>query len=375
MEDILLNARKTIDEIDSEVARLFEKRMKAVKDVAEYKMKRGMLIFDPVREGEKIQRGAEKIDDPELKEYYKRFLSDTMRVSREYQRKLTQGMTVAYSGTEGAFACIAAEKLFPEAAKKPYPDFAAAYNAVVDGECDVCVLPLENSSAGEVGQVTDLLFTGPLFINGTFELAVTHDLVAVPGADVSDITTVVSHPQALQQCGDYIKRHGFNEQASENTALAAKYVAEKGDIHTAAIASGKSARLYGLNVLREAINTEQANTTRFAVLSLNDNRECSSRHGAHFALMFTVKNEAGALARALNIIGYHGYNLRTLRSRPVKELLWQYCFYAEAEGDIYGADGAGMIEEMGVCCDRIKVLGAFERLIPGKEENRNEHSC
>lgn len=364
----LKDARRIIDETDREIARLFEKRMEAVKTVAEYKKARGMLIFDPVREGEKIRHDAEFISDGALKEYYKRFLSETMKISREYQRRLLGGMNVAYSGIEGAFACIAADRLFPSASKKPYPDFAGAYGAAVNGECDVCVLPLENSSAGEVGQVTDLLFSGPLFINGTFELAVTHDLIGLPGATVGDITTVVSHPQALRQCGDYIRRHGFKEEAFENTALAAKYVADKGDIHTAAIASGRSARLYGLKVLCDSVNTEQANTTRFAVLSLNDNRECSSRHGAHFALMFTVKNEAGALARALNIIGYHGFNLRTLRSRPVKELLWQYCFYAEAEGDIYGADGMNMIEEMGVCCDRIKVLGSFERLIPGKED-------
>lgn len=368
MEDSLKHARSIIDETDREIARLFEKRMSAVKEVADYKKSRGMLIYDPVREGEKILRAAEGIENDEIKEYYKRFLGETMRVSREYQRKLLDGMCVAYSGTEGAFACIAADRLFPTAEKKAYPDFAGAYNAVVSGESDVCVLPLENSSAGEVGQVTDLLFSGPLFINGTFELAVTHDLVALPDADIKDITTVISHPQALAQCSDYIRRHGFKEEACENTALAAKLVSEKGDRHIAAVASGKSARLYGLKVLRESINTEKANTTRFAVLSLNDNRECSERHGAHFALMFTVKNEAGALARALNIIGYHGYNLRTLRSRPVKELLWQYCFYAEAEGDIYGADGRSMIEEMGVCCDRIKVLGSFERLLPGKED-------
>ncbi len=367
MDDSLKNARNTIDETDREIARLFERRMQAVRAVAEYKRSRGMLIYDPVREGEKIRHDAEYISDIELKEYYKRFLTETMKVSREYQRRLLGEMNVAYSGTEGAFACIAAEKLFPTAAKKPYPDFACAYNAVVNGECDVCVLPLENSSAGEVGQVTDLLFSGPLFINGTFELAVTHDLVGLPDATLDGITAVVSHPQALQQCADFIKRHGFKEEAFENTALAAKYVAEKGDASIAAISSGKSARLYGLKVLRDSVNTAQANTTRFAVLSLNDNRACSARHGAHFALMFTVKNEAGALARALNIIGYHGFNLRTLRSRPVKELLWQYCFYAEAEGDIYGAEGMNMIEEMGVCCDRIKVLGSFERLIPADE--------
>lgn len=367
MESSLEQARKIIDETDREMAALFEKRMDAVRTVAEYKKAHGMLIYDPVRENEVINKNSDYISDPDKREFYKRFLADTMKVSRGYQRRLLEKMRVAYSGTEGAFAFLAADKLFPTAEKKAYPDFERAYGAVCSGESDVCVLPLENSSAGEVGQVTDLLFSGPLFINGTFELSVTHDLVALPGAEMSDIKTVVSHSQALSQCAEFIKENGFTEQSFENTALAAKYVAETGDKTVAAIASNESARIYGLKVLREGINTAKANVTRFAVLSLNENKDCSARHGSHFALMFTVKNEAGALARALNIIGYHGFNLRTLRSRPMKELLWQYCFYAEAEGDIYGADGQNMLEEMGVCCDRIKVLGSFLRLVPEKE--------
>jgi chorismate mutase / prephenate dehydratase len=367
MEEALQNARQIIDETDRLMASLFEKRMNAVKLVAEYKKSHGLLITDPIRETEMLARNAEYISDPALREDYKRFLSDTMKTSRNYQRRLLEGMTVAYAGTEGAFAHIAANKLYPTARKKSYGDFAGAYNAVVSGECDVCVLPLENSSAGEVGQVTDLLFGGPLYINGTYELSVTHDLVGVHGTKEDDIKTVVSHPQALMQCDSYIREHNLDKQSASNTALAAKYVAEKGDKTVAAIASGETAKLYGLKVIRDSINTSDSNTTRFAVLSLNDNKGAVAAHGTSFALMFTVKNEAGALAQALNIIGYHGYNLRTLRSRPRKDLLWRYCFYAEAEGDIYGDNGTNLIEELGVCCDRIKILGEFKKLSPADE--------
>ena len=370
MKDELNESRKEIDEIDSQMAELFERRMSAAQNIAKYKSERGMPIFDPEREDKIIRRNSEKIADDETRGYYTAFLRETMRLSREYQRRLMQGMRIAYSGIEGAFAYIAAEKIFPGAQKKSFGSFKAAYDSVVDGECDAAVLPLENSSAGEVGQVTDLLFSGPLYMNGTSEIAVLHDLIAVPGTKLEDVTTVVSHPQALTQCSKFIRKNGYKEIAYANTALAAKYVAELNDPHTAAIASEDSADLYGLKVLVSRINESYTNTTRFAVLSRSENRNSSSMHGASFALMFTVKNEAGALARALNIIGAHDFNLRVLRSRPMKELMWQYYFYVEAEGNVHTAGGRSMMEELGVCCDKLKLLGSFIKMGPQETEEK-----
>ena len=357
--DSLQEARAIINEVDSQMSALFERRMQAAKLVADYKREHGMPIRDAAREEEIIARGANRIEDDELRGYYMDFMRDTMAISRRYQQKLINGMRVAYSGVEGAFAHIAAASLFPEAEKIPFGDFKDAYAAVVNGDCDVAVLPLENSYAGEVGQVTDLLFSGPLFINGTIALPVTHDLLAAEGATIDQIKTVVSHPQALSQCDEFIKEHGFTETQFENTALAAKHVAELNDPTVAAIASNESAARYGLKVLAQGINRSRANTTRFAVLSRSEDRNISKTHGAHFVLMFTVKNEAGSLARALNIIGAHGFNMRTLRSRPMKELLWQYYFYAEAEGNIHGYEGKCMLEELAICCDKIKTVGSF----------------
>jgi len=221
------------------------------------------------------------------------------------------------------------------------------------------VLPLENSYAGEVGQVTDLMFSGPLHINGTLALSVTQDLLAVPGATLDSIKTVVSHPQALAQCDAFLKAHGYGQTPYENTALAARYVARQQDPTVAAIASAESAAHYGLQVLAEGINKSRVNTTRFAVLSRAENRNICKAHGAHFALVFTVRNEAGSLARALSIIGAHGFNMRTLRSRPMRELLWQYYFYVEAEGNVHSYEGKCMLEELAVCCDKVKCLGSF----------------
>ena len=136
-------------------------------------------------------------------------------------------------------------------------------------------------------------------------------------------------------------------------------MAELNDPTVAAIASLESAEKFGLQVLVEGINQSQVNTTRFAVLSRSENRNVGKQHGAHFILVFTVRNEAGALAQALNIIGLYDFNMRTLRSRPMHELLWQYYFYVEAEGNIHSSDGERMLKELAVCCDKIKCVGSF----------------
>ncbi len=357
--DGLQEARKIINEVDVKMAELFVRRMEAAEMVADYKREHGMPILDAARESEVIRNGAERISQDAYRGYYMDFMRDTMTISRRYQQKILQGMRVAYSGIEGAFAHIAAQKLFPDAEKVSYSDFKDAYDAVVSGDCDAVVLPLENSYAGEVGQVTDLLFSGPLYVNGTVALSVTHDLLAVQGASFETIKTVVSHPQALSQCDGFVKEYGFAQVPYENTALAAKYVAELNDPSVAAIASGESASCYGLKVIHEGINRSNINTTRFAVLARSEDRNISKAHGAHFVLMFTVRNEAGSLARALNIIGAHGFNMRTLRSRPMKELLWQYYFYVEAEGNVRSYEGKCMLEELAVCCDKVKCVGSF----------------
>ena len=357
--DLLQEARKIINDVDAQMADLFVQRMKAAEMVAQYKQEHGMPVQDPEREEAVVRNGSARVEDETLRGYYTDFMRDTMAISRRYQHRLMNGMKVAYSGTEGAFGYIAAHKLFPDGEKVAYGDFKAAYDSVVNGECDAVVLPLENSYAGEVGQVTDLMFSGPLYVNHVLPLSITHNLLTVEGATMDTIKTVVSHPQALSQCEDFISAHGYQQISYANTALAAKYVAELNDPTVAAIASLESAEKFGLQVLVEGINQSQVNTTRFAVLSRSENRNVGKQHGAHFILVFTVRNEAGALAQALNIIGLYDFNMRTLRSRPMHELLWQYYFYVEAEGNIHSSDGERMLKELAVCCDKIKCVGSF----------------
>ena len=358
----LKDIRKKITETDDKMAELFKERMALVEQVAQYKKERGLPILDSAREAEVLLNGASRIEDIDLKSYYVNFLKSTMEISRRYQSSILEGLRVAYCGTEGAFAHIAASKIFPSARKIAYTSFKKAYDAVENGDCDCAVLPVENSFAGDVGQVNDLMFSGSLYVNGMYDLPITHDLLGIEGATLKDIKTVVSHPQALSQCSSFIKENELTEIEYSNTALAAEYVKSAQDKSIAAVASAESAKLFGLDVIARSINDDRSNTTRFAVFSRTDNGEKHSGEHQYFSLVFTVRNEAGSLANALTIIGNHGFNMRTLRSRPMKELLWQYYFYVEAEGDIFGEDGRKCLEELKACCDKIKVVGAYNNL-------------
>ena len=363
-------ARQSINEIDREMARLFSDRMKAVEDVAAYKKERGLPIFDQKREQALIEKNAAYIEDPAIRSHYIRFLKEEMTVSKSYQESLIKGEKVAYSGIRGAFANIAAKEIFPYGRLVAFPDFSSAYEAVEKGECDCCVLPIENSYAGEVAQVMDLIFSGTLYISGVYTLRIAQHLLGVKDAQLSDIKKVISHPQALSQCADYLKKHGFKTMDATNTALAARSVRDDGDKTIAAIASSETARLYGLKILDSHINKSAENSTRFAVLSRSENTALIGAD-ARFMMMFSVRNEAGALAQAINVIGSYGYNMKALRSRPMKKLSWQYYFYIEAEGDYRNENGRKMLEELTAHCDSLKTVGRYqgEILLKGGDED------
>lgn len=355
----LEKARLEINEIDAKLAELFEKRMNASLEIAKFKKAHGLPVYDKTREDEILQKAALKIKNEELAQYYVSFTEDVMKVSKAYQERFISGMKVAYCGTEGAFAHIATKKTFPSARAIAYPTFQDAYNAVLEDECDSAVLPVENSYNGEVGQVTDFMFSGRLFVNSMTELAVSQDLLAIPGTKIEDIKVVLSHPQALGQCADFIAEHKFKTEEYTNTALAARFVKENGDKSIAAIASKDAAEIFGLETVCQNINASRSNTTRFAVFSKSPLVRAKEEKGVHTILLFTVRNEAGALAKAIDIIGKHGFNMRTLRSRPMKELLWEYYFYVEAEGNINTEEGDLMMRELSKYCDRLKAAGTY----------------
>ncbi len=272
-------------------------------------------------------------------------------------------MKIAYSGIEGAFAYIAAKRVFPNDELISFSDFRSAYEAAEKGECDYAVLPIENSYAGEVGQVTDLMFHGSLFVNGVYTLNVMQNLLGVKGSSLNTVSKVISHPQALEQSSDFIAAHGYKTEQALNTARAAKLVAELGDKTVAAIASEETAALYGLEILERGINGHQDNSTRFAIVSRKEEARVTAdskgEKGSTVILMFAVKNEAGALVKVLNKLGEFGYNMSVIHSRPLKGLAWSYYFYIEAEGEFGTAAYKQMISEMKYRCSKLKVLGRF----------------
>ena len=277
------------------------------------------------------------------------------------QHKLLEGMKVAYSGVEGAFANIAAKRIFPDAECVPFSDFKSAYRAVENGLCDCVLLPVENSHNGDVGNVLDLAFFGSLYINGLYEADVVQNLIANDGATLDTIKKVYSHPQAIGQSASFLEKHGLLSEEAVNTAIAAKMVAESGRLDIAAIGSEEAAEKYGLKVLCSHINESNTNTTRFAVFSRSSRNPAKTDD--RFIMMFTVKNAAGSLGQAISIIGNHGFNLRALKSRPAKELVWDYFFYVEGEGNINSAEGQKMLTELKECCSKLKVVGSFEKEI------------
>ncbi|MBQ5840355.1 MAG: chorismate mutase [Clostridia bacterium] len=355
----LEKARQQIDDVDREMAVLFVRRMEAARQVAAYKKAHGLPVEDARREEEIIERRSKGMSDEAYRSYYVRFLRCVMDLSKKWQHRLLDGMRVAYSGVAGAFANIVASRIFPYAVCVPYGDFEAAYRAVENGECDCALLPIENSFNGDVGKVLDLAFFGSLFVNGVYEAEIVQNLLGVKGSHVEDVRQVISHPQALGQCAAFIEKHAFEPIEAVNTAVAAKQVADLGRCELAAIGSEEAAIQYGLDVLAAHINESSANTTRFAVFSRE--RRTPSPIDDRFLLLFTVKNVAGSLGQAISVIGQHGFNLRALKSRPTKELVWDYYFYAEGEGNIDSEQGKAMLRDLQGCCSHLKVLGGYER--------------
>lgn len=264
---------------------------------------------------------------------------------------------IAYSGVQGAYGNIAAAKIFPDGEMISFSSFRKAYEAAESGECDYAVLPIENSYAGDVAQVTDLLYGGSLYIVGIYELPIQHNLLGIRGTTKEQITKVYSHPQALDQCGEYIYRNGFERRVATNTAVAAKEVALLKDPTMAAIASEETAKLYGLQILERSINESAFNTTRFVVLAIKNEPLIDTKEA--FSMIMIVQNKAGAFAKAISAIGDAGYNMRAIHSRPMRSLAWSYYFYIEGEGDLTTDEGRQMLKNLEEYCERVSIIGNY----------------
>ncbi len=353
--DKLLQARTTIDSVDKEMAALFCRRMEAVRDVIAYKKEHGLPILDTGREDAVVQKNMALVTDASLAAFYEDFIRHNMALSRQLQAQLIGADTVAYQGVEGAFSHIALGKIFSHVQAKSCATFGEVFDAVESGAAAFGILPFENSHAGDVSDVLDLCFAHrKIFVCNVYDLAVSQNLLCVPGATLSDIKTVVSHPQALRQSAQFVKSLGIQQQEYANTAVAAQFVAESGDKTIAAIASKETAALYGLTVLVADINETHDNTTRFIVIG-----KAPQQNGNRFSLLFTVEHTAGSLARVIQIIGSMGYNMECIKSRPMPHVPWEYYFYTELVGDVEKAQT--LCDALAATCKTVRILGVYNR--------------
>ncbi|NCB31247.1 MAG: bifunctional chorismate mutase/prephenate dehydratase, partial [Clostridia bacterium] len=260
---------------------------------------------------------------------------------------------VAYQWIPGAFSHLALCRLFPHATAQGLPTFADVFRAVENDEAVYGVLPFENSQAGDVSEVLDLCLQHPACsIHRMYDLPVSQNLLALPGATLAQIKRVVSHPQALRQCAAFVRQLHLSAEPKPNTAVAAQCVAEAGDPSLGAIASRETAALYGLTILCPDISEAADNATRFIVIG----KELPTG-GNRFSLLFTLRHEAGRLARAMEAIARLGYNMECIKSRPLPHMAWEYYFYTELVGEPTPA----LLDSLKVDCHTVRLLGRYER--------------
>ena len=355
--DALQNARAEIDAVDAQLAALFERRMAAVLTVAQYKKEHGLPIFDAAREAVVLDKAAARIQDPALRPYYRDHVQNLMDVAKQYEAQVLGQNRAAYQGVEGAFAHIALKALFPHAEAVSFPTWDEVFDAVEKGDAAHGVVPFENSHAGDVSAVLDLCYNHPaLWVVGVYDLPISQNLLVLPGTQLSDLKMVYSHQQAIAQSETFLKQFRLPASAMPNTALAAKFVAESGDKTKAAIASAETAQLYGLDVLVPSINTDGDNTTRFIVLS----REKPTA-GNRFSLLFTVDNKPGKLGEVIQIIGRSGFNMESIKSRPMPHVPFEYYFYVELVGDPTADETAALLRELDRTCRTVRLLGVYTK--------------
>lgn len=351
----LEKARQTINLCDENISGYFESRMHAVEDVIAYKMENGLPIFDGNREKEVIEKNLAKIQDDALKPYYRDMLVQMMRISKEYQNAILHRGVYGYQGTKGAFSHIATSRLFPSGKQRSYSRFEEVFAAVANHEIEKGVLPFENSTTGEVGEIFDLLYKYDVKVSSLYDLKVEQNLMGAKGAQLGDIKRVYSKLEAIEQCENALKHFDFELVPYANTALAAKLVSESNDKSIAAIAAKESAEEYGLDILLENINSSSDNVTRFIVIENTMPKESDI-----VMAMFTVNHESGALARIMQIVAYYNLNMTSIRSRACKDKSWQYYFYMEVEADIADENLAKCFEECKTHCEQFKIIGCVK---------------
>ena len=360
----LKDYRDKLDRIDDEMAALFKKRMETVREVADYKRETNTPVLASGREREILYR-VTGLCGEELEEYAKILWSTLLELSRDYQEnRLSTGESalvaeilaaaektgefpkravVACQGTEGAYSQIACDKLFPVSQILYCNRFDGVFRAVEAGMCRYGVLPIENSSAGSVTEVYDLMERYNCKIVRSLKLKVEHCLLARPGVKLSDVKEVVAHEQALNQCSEFLKSCGAKVTVFSNNAAAAKYVAESGRTDVAAIASASCAGLYGLAVLSDHVANTDHNYTRFICIS----KQLEVYEGANkITFVASASHRPGSLYSLIAKFATRGLNICKLESRPIPGKDFEFRFYFDVEASVKSKDTQTILSQL-----------------------------
>ncbi len=376
----LQELRKEIDKVDTQLTDLFCRRMRLCAQIAEYKKETGRMILDRAREREILAKVGRQAG-PELDMYTRMLYEVMLNLSKAYQRsfyhketelsrKIRKAIaanqlfprrgTVACQGIEGSYSQIACDKLFAMPDIVYYPDFEGVFQAVEQGVCDFGILPIENSSNGSVNRVYDLMYRYRFHIVRSIRLHIDHNLLAKPGVKLSDIREIYSHEQALGQCRDFLAQHPeIKVIPCENTAVAAKMVAESDRRDIAALSSRNCAWLYGLEVLCDRVQNSDNNYTRFICIA----KDLAIYPGADkISLMLTVEHTPGALYNMIAKFAALGLNLTKLESRPIPGRDFEFLFYFDLEASVWSED---VIHLLGECSTREQLfvfLGSYSEV-------------
>ena len=373
----LQEIRSGLDVIDRQIAELFEKRMELCAQAAQVKAGAGKSVYDGDREKETLEAVSSMAADGFARRDLEELFSQLMTMSRRMQYRILaderrtgnfgfcaieelkkKGARVAYQGVEGSYGHGAALQYFGDQAELYHvPAMEDAMVEVEEGRADFGVLPIENSSAGAVSNNYDLLVRHDVYIVAEIQLPVHHALLALPGAGLSDIRRVYSHPQALMQSAQYLNSHREWQQISAaNTALAAKKIWEDKDIAQAAVASETAGRLYGLKTLACPINFDKNNTTRFIVLSKSS---VYRRDADKVSICFECAHKSGSLYNMLGNLIYNHINMLMIESRPIEGRSWEYRFFVDVEGSLGDAAMQNALAGIQAEAAALRILGNY----------------
>lgn len=369
--------RERLDEIDGQLVDLYERRMKVCEEVGEYKVKAGRKVFDRQREKEKLADVASRVTGDFNKKGIQELYQQLMSMSRklQYQQLVEAGALgrlpfiriddldkksarVVFQGTEGAYGQAAMQQFFGEDVNSFHVrTFRDAMEAIEEGAADYAVLPIENSTAGPVIEMYDLLDEFENYIVAETILPIVHTLSGLPGTKLSDIQRVYSKTEALMQTSRFLDDHSDWQRISVvNTAIAAKKVLKEQDISQAAVCSAYAAKVHGLEVLVDGINNDADNSTRFIVVT---NQKVFLKDASKISIRFELPHQSGSLYRILSHFIYNDLNMSKIESRPIKGRPWEYCFFVDFEGNLEEAAVKNAIRGLREEAQNLKILGNY----------------